>query len=110
MRIRLTIVACLATLLASIALYPLFKTATWFGSGLGAVLTVGVAGALTRRLRLPILACLVIGPAALLIYLTVLFASGPALLGVVPTPASISYLAALLQDGWQEVFQYATPV
>ena len=47
---------------------------------------------------------------ALLIYLTALFASGPALLGVIPTPASISYLAALLQDGWQEVFQYATPV
>src|SRR3954469_1469857 len=103
MRIGLTIVACVATLLASLALYPLFKTATWFGSGLGAVLTVGLAGGLTRRLRLPVLACLAIGPVALLVYLTVLFASGPALLGVVPTPGSISYLAALFHDGWQEV-------
>ncbi|WP_433185029.1 transglutaminase TgpA family protein [Actinoallomurus sp. CA-150999] len=110
MRIRLTIVACAATLLASLALYPLFKTATWFGSGLGAVLTVGLAGVLTRKLRLPVLACLAIVPVALLIYLTAMYASGPALLGVIPTPASISYLSALLQDGWQEVFQYAPPV
>ncbi|MCO6005829.1 DUF3488 and transglutaminase-like domain-containing protein [Actinoallomurus purpureus] len=110
MRIRLTIAACAATLLASIALYPLFKTAAWFGSGLGAVLTVGVAGLLTRRFHLPLPACLAIGPAALLIYLTALFAPGKALLLIVPTPGSMSYLTDLVADGWQDSFRYAPPV
>jgi hypothetical protein len=110
MRTRLTIAACAATLLASIALYPLFKTAGWFGSGLGAVLTVGAAGLLTRRFRLPVLACLAIAVAALLLYLTVLFASHEALLGVVPTPRSMSYLADLASEGWQDSFRYAPPV
>ncbi|MEV5711113.1 DUF3488 and transglutaminase-like domain-containing protein [Actinoallomurus sp. NPDC052274] len=110
MRIRLTIAACAATLLASVALYPLFKTAGWFGSGLGAVLTVGGAGALTRRFRLPVPVCLLIAAIALLCYLNVLFASGDALLGVVPTPGSVSYLADLARDGWQDSFRYAPPV
>ncbi|GAA4611301.1 DUF3488 and transglutaminase-like domain-containing protein [Actinoallomurus liliacearum] len=110
MRIRLTIAACAATLLASVALYPLFKTAGWFGSGLGAVLTVGGAGASTRRFRLPVPACLLIAAIALLCYLNVLFASGDALLGVVPTPGSVSYLADLARDGWQDSFRYAPPV
>ncbi|GAA0324015.1 DUF3488 and transglutaminase-like domain-containing protein [Actinoallomurus spadix] len=110
MRIRLTIVACVATLLASLALYPLFRTAGWFGSGLGAVLTVGGAGALTRRFRLPALACPLIAIVALGFYLNVLFASGDALLGVVPTPGSVSYLAELAGDGWRDSFRYAPPV
>ncbi|MCO5967227.1 transglutaminase TgpA family protein [Actinoallomurus soli] len=110
MRIRLTIVACVATLLASIALYPLFKTAGWFGSGLGAVLTVGGAGLLTRRFRLPAVACLLISVVALVFYLNVLFAAGDAFLGVVPTPRSLSSLAELARDGWQDSFRYAPPV
>ncbi|MFL6054534.1 MAG: DUF3488 and DUF4129 domain-containing transglutaminase family protein [Actinoallomurus sp.] len=110
MKARLTIAACTATLLASVGLYPLFKTAAWFGSGLGSVLTVGVAGLLTRRFRLPVMACLAIAVAALLMYLTVLFASREALLGVVPTPRSMSYLANLASEGWQDSFRYAPPV
>ena len=41
MRLRLTIMAGLATLLASVGLYPLFESGGWFFTGLGAMLVVG---------------------------------------------------------------------
>lgn len=110
MRIRLAIAAAVATLLASVGLYPLFETLGWFGTGLGATVVVALAGVLTRRFRLPAVACLAVGVLALLAYLTALFSPGPALLAVVPTPGSVSALGRLLGDGWREANSYAAPV
>ncbi|MCW2944110.1 MAG: transglutaminase domain protein, partial [Actinoallomurus sp.] len=110
MRLRLTVVAGLATLLASVGLYPLFETAGWFGTGLGAVLAVGAAGMLTRRFRVAAALCPVAALAGLLLYLTALFAPGHALLGIVPTPASLSRLGQLIDDGWHDANTYAAPV
>jgi transglutaminase-like putative cysteine protease len=110
MRTRLTLMAGAATLLASIGLYPLYETAGWFGTGFGAVVVVGVVGALTRRLRLPAFACLGCGVLALLVYLTVMFAGGEALLGVVPTPSSVARIGQLTADGWHAANAYAAPV
>lgn len=110
MRLRLTIMAGLATLLASIGLYPLFETSTWFGTGFGAVCAVAATGLLTRRFRLPALLCLAAGLLALLLYLTVMFVPDKALLGFVPTPGSVRRLAQMTSDGWHAANTYAAPV
>jgi transglutaminase-like putative cysteine protease len=48
MNLRLTLTAAVAVILASVSVYPLIQTATWFWAGVGAVLAVAIAGALTR--------------------------------------------------------------
>ena len=110
MRLRLTIVAGIATVLATVGLYPLFESGGWFGTGFGAILVTGAAGALTRRFRVAAVLCPLIALAALFLYLTVLFASGQALLGVVPTPSSTARLGRLLGEGWHDANAYAAPV
>src|SRR3954454_25215396 len=110
MMTRLTLMAGAATLLASIGLYPLYETGGWFWSGFGAGLVAGPAGMLTRRLRLPAYLCLAGGLVGLLVYLTMLFAAGNALLGVVPTPSSMARIGQLTADGWREANAYAAPV
>ncbi|MFB9838487.1 DUF3488 domain-containing protein, partial [Actinoallomurus acaciae] len=110
MRLRLTIVAGVATLLATVGLYPLYESGGWFGPGFGAILVVGVAGTLTRRFRVAAVLCPLIGLAALFLYLTVLVASGQSLLAVVPTPSSTARLGRLLGEGWHDANAYAAPV
>ncbi|SEF51081.1 protein of unknown function [Thermomonospora echinospora] len=110
MRVRLTIVAAMATLLSSIGLYPLFEGTGWVWSGSGAILVVAVAGALSRRFRLPSAAGPVVALAALLLYFTVRYAPGQALLGIVPTPGSLDRLRELAGDGWTAANRYAAPV
>jgi hypothetical protein len=45
---KITIIAAVACVLASVALSPLFSSALWFVIASGAVITVAGAGALTR--------------------------------------------------------------
>jgi transglutaminase-like putative cysteine protease len=110
MRLRLTIVAAVATLLASVGLYPLYASSGWFFTGLGAVLVVCAAGMLTRRFRVAAVLCPPAGLLALFLYLTVAFASGHALLGIVPTPSSTARLGRLVGEGWHDANAYAAPV
>ncbi|MDN3358313.1 DUF3488 and transglutaminase-like domain-containing protein [Actinomadura sp. DC4] len=110
MRLRLTMVAGLATLLASVGLYPLYESSGWFFTGFGALLVVGGAGVLTRRFRVAAALCPAIGLLALFLYLTVVFASGHAFLGVVPTPSSTARLGRLMSEGWHDANSYAAPV
>lgn len=105
-----TLTAGAATLLASVGLYPLYETAGWFAVAFGAVAVAGVVGAVTRRFGLPAYGCLAGGALALLLYLTVLFASREALLGVVPTPSSLSRIGQLIIDGFHDSNAYAAPV
>jgi TgpA N-terminal domain/Transglutaminase-like superfamily len=48
MNLRLTLTAAVAVILASVSVYPLIQTAGWFWGGVGAVITVAIAGSLTR--------------------------------------------------------------
>jgi len=48
MNIRLTVTAALAVILASVSVYPLIESAGWFWAGVGAVITMAVAGVITR--------------------------------------------------------------
>lgn len=110
MKLRLTIMAAVATFLASVGLYPLFETNGWFGTGFGAILVVGATGLVTRRLRVATALCPLIGLAVLFLYLTLLFAPGSALLGIIPTPGSVAALGRLIGEGWRDANAYAAPV
>ncbi len=82
---RQTIAAAIATMAASVSLYPLFIGATWFWAGAGAVVTVALAGTLTRLRRLPLLACLTVSVICLVFYLNLVFEAGQSFGHVVPT-------------------------
>ncbi|WP_433138183.1 DUF3488 and transglutaminase-like domain-containing protein [Actinomadura nitritigenes] len=110
MRIRMTVVAAVATLACSIGLYPLFASGRWFWTGAAAVLAASCGGLVSRRLRLPAVLDPLFGLAALLLYLTAAYAAGEAWLGFVPSPGSLEHLADLAGDGWNAANRYAAPV
>ncbi|WP_084336850.1 transglutaminase TgpA family protein [Actinomadura oligospora] len=110
MRIRMTVMAGLATLAGSIGLYPLFMGGQWFWHALGAVVAVAAGAVVARRLRIPA-ALEPLGPAvALLLYCTLVFTAGRALVGIVPTPSSLAGLRDLISDGASTANRYAAPV
>ncbi|QXJ25390.1 transglutaminase domain-containing protein [Actinomadura graeca] len=106
----MTLMAGLATLAGSAGLYPLFESNGWFWAGLGSVLAVAGGGLLARRFRLPAVVSPLAGLAALLVYLTAVYARDSAWLWVVPSPASLRYLSDLAAEGWDAANRYAAPV
>ncbi|WP_243718544.1 DUF3488 and transglutaminase-like domain-containing protein [Actinomadura sp. KC06] len=110
MRLRMTVMAGLATLAGSIGLYPLFESGGWFWAGVGAVLAVAGGGVLARRLRLPAPVNLLFGLAGLVLYLNLVYASGQAWLGIIPSPESVGHLGDLSDSGWRAANRYAAPV
>jgi transglutaminase-like putative cysteine protease len=48
MNARLTLTSAVAVILASVSLYPLIQTASWFWAGVGAVIAAAIAGSITR--------------------------------------------------------------
>jgi transglutaminase-like putative cysteine protease len=107
---KLTTVAAIATILASLSLYPIFSGSQWFWSASAAVIVVAGAGMLTRIRRLPPLVCLVGGVLGLLLYLNIRFEAAHSLLLLIPTPGSLSALSHLAGDGLNEASGYAPPV
>src|SRR5262249_27484698 len=94
---RLTVAAATATVLASVALYPLISTTGWFFAGLAAVIVVAAVGTLTRLRPLPVIVCLRASGAGLFLPLKVVFAGPQSFYWLIPTPASIGPL--LLMGG-----------
>jgi transglutaminase-like putative cysteine protease len=107
---RRTLAAAVATTLASLSLYPIFYGFAWFWAGVGATLTIALAGTLTRLRRLPVFVCMLGGLAGLLLYLNVGFESARSWIHVVPTPTSLRLLWDLAQLGFHQSSQYAPPV
>jgi transglutaminase-like putative cysteine protease len=107
---RRTLAAALATTLASLSLYPIFYGFAWFWAGVGASLTIALAGTLTRLRRLPPVVCLLGGLAGLLLYLNVGFESASSWIHLVPTPTSLRMLWDLAAEGFRESAKYAPPV
>jgi len=108
--VRLTVAAATATLLASIALYPLMSGGKWFWAGLGAVIVVGAIGAATRRRAIPAILCFAAMIAGEFVYLNILFARHWSLAGLVPTGASVHHLRLLVAQAAAETSRYAPPI
>jgi transglutaminase-like putative cysteine protease len=106
---RMTLTVAFACALASTVLYPLFIGSAWFYAGLGAIITVALAGALSRLRVLPVAVCLAIGVVAVLLYLNLVFEARHSWLAVIPTPGSISRLWDLAGAGTKEAGRYAPP-
>jgi transglutaminase-like putative cysteine protease len=106
---RMTLTVAFACALASPVLYPLFIGSAWFYAGLGAIITVAASGALSRLRTLPVVACLAISVAGLLLYLNLVFEVRHSWLLVIPTPGSISRLWDLAGTGFTDSHRYAPP-
>ena len=102
MNIRLTVAAGVATVLASIALYPLLAGGGWFWGGIGAAIVIGGIGVATRRRPLPAAACLLAAVGGEFLYLNAVFAHRQSLAGVVPTWSSVRYLRLLVTQATAE--------
>ncbi|MEV5574846.1 DUF3488 and transglutaminase-like domain-containing protein [Spirillospora sp. NPDC052269] len=110
MRIRMTVMAGLATLAGSVGLYPLFMGGQWFWHALGAIVAASAGAVAVRRLRIPAVFD-PLGPLlALLLYCTLVFTPGRALLGIIPTSSSLGGLRDLVSDGMSTANRYAAPV
>jgi transglutaminase-like putative cysteine protease len=107
---RLTLAAAVATVLASIALYPLLDSGQWFWSGIGAVIVVALVGVATRRRAIPAVLCFLAAVGGLFLYLNMAFAGRQSWAGLVPTGASLQHLQLLLKQAMTEMSKYAPPV
>jgi len=106
---RMTLTVAFACALASPVLYPLFIGSAWFYAGLGAIITVAAFGALSRLRALPVVVCLAISVAGLLLYLNLVFEARHSWLLVIPTPGSLSRLWDLAGSGFTDSRRYAPP-
>jgi transglutaminase-like putative cysteine protease len=110
MNTRLTVAAALATMLASLALYPLLHGGTWFWGGVGVIIVVAAVGAATRRRAIPVVLCLLAALGGVLLYLNAVFASRQSWAGLVPTAASLHHLQVLFHQSMVETAKDAPPV
>ena len=106
---RLTIAAAIATIAASLSLYPMVSGWLWFWEGVGAIAVAALAGALTRLRVLPWVLCAVIGLAAQVLYLNVLLSSARSAGRLIPTAASLHHLWRLAQLGLDGTARFAPP-
>jgi transglutaminase-like putative cysteine protease len=106
---RMTVTVAFACALSSTVLYPLFIGSAWFYAGLGAIITVAASGALSRLRTLPVVVCLAISVAGLLLYLNLVFEVRHSWALVIPTPGSLSRLWDLAGTGMSDAGQYAAP-
>jgi transglutaminase-like putative cysteine protease len=106
---RMTLTVAFACALSSTVLYPLFGGSAWFFVGLGAIIAVAASGALSRLRTLPVVVCLAISLAGLLLYLNLVFEVRHSWALFIPTPGSLSRLWDLAGTGITESRRYAPP-
>jgi transglutaminase-like putative cysteine protease len=107
---RLTVTAAVATVLASVALYPLITRLSWFWAGVGAVIVAAAIGAVTRLRTLPVIVCLLASLAGLILYLNALFAGPESFYRLIPTRASAHHLIWLAERANAETAKFAPPI
>ncbi|MFE5332606.1 transglutaminaseTgpA domain-containing protein [Embleya sp. NPDC056575] len=106
-RLRLALVAALATALTSSALLPLVDAGSWIAQGLGAILLVALVGEGARRIRVPRPIVGLTQVAALVPYL--LLVCVPDASGPIPTPSSVDAFVELMRTGGQDIREFSTP-
>ncbi|TAK71101.1 MAG: transglutaminase domain-containing protein [Actinomycetota bacterium] len=105
-----TAAAAGATLLTSLGLLPVFRTAQWLPAAAIAVVVVAGAGLVGRAIRVPAAVMPLLQAAAVLTFLTALYAPGAALLRFVPSPAALETLRALVRSGMNDSAALVIPV
>ncbi|WP_328945113.1 DUF3488 and transglutaminase-like domain-containing protein [Streptomyces sp. NBC_00250] len=108
-RTRLTLAAWGATLMASGALLPLVKPATWIFTAAFVLALVSGVGTLARRAPLARPLTLLAQFAVALLALTVIFAREQAILGFLPGPQVVTHAVELFTAGAEDVSRYAIP-
>ena len=108
-RTRIAFSGAVATVLTAFCLWPLVTPTGWLVQAAFLVLVVTCAGLGLRRLPLPrpVVPLLQLLPAVVL--LTLFYVSGQALGGVLPGPGAIRAINSLVNDGVNEMNQYAAP-
>ena len=107
---RLTVAAAVATFTSALVLSPTIRTGAWLLDCVVVIAAVAVVGGVLRTLRTHRSVTLLATVATAIVILTALFASGQAILGVLPGPAAWHHLDALLSDGADVVWAEAPPV
>lgn len=108
-RTRLTLIAATASYLSTVALWPLLETARWPYLALVVVIAMAGTGWLCRWARVPALLVPIAHATVLLLVLTVMFTRSTALVGVLPTLASLGSMHDLLVSALIDVRRFATP-
>ncbi|MCX4786147.1 DUF3488 and transglutaminase-like domain-containing protein [Streptomyces sp. NBC_01221] len=106
---RLTLCAFAATLMAAGSMLPLVEPAGWILQAAFLLAVQSGMGMLARRTPMPRLLVVVAQTLVTLVLLTVVFARGQALVGVLPGPEAVQRLADLLMSGADDVGRYAAP-
>ncbi|MDF3297109.1 transglutaminase TgpA family protein [Streptomyces tropicalis] len=108
-RTRLALCAALATLAASCALLPLVSPATWIVQAAVMLAVQSAVGVAARRVPLARPLTVAAQALAALLLLTLVFAHGQAVAGIVPGPDAVRRFADLFQQGSADVGRYAIP-
>src|SRR5690606_36810763 len=106
-RIRLTLAAWGATLLAACALLPLVRPATWLMQAAFLLAVQAGVGAAARRVPLPRFVTVAAQLLVTLSMLTLVFAREHAFAGLIPGLEAIRFFAELLESGGNDVSRYA---
>ncbi len=106
---RLPLAGGVAVLLASIALEPVFVNLRWFGPVVLVLSVVVAISVLARRFSATAPWAPLLELAGALLALTALYVPGNALLGVLPTPASLGEMRTLLEAAGYAVRTQVSP-
>ncbi|MGA5204775.1 transglutaminase TgpA family protein [Streptomyces variegatus] len=108
-RIRLTLGAWAATLMAACALLPLVRPATWIVQAAFLLALQSGVGAAARRVPLARPLTVAAQAVVTVMLLTFVFAREQALAGLIPGPRAFDRFAVLLQQGGDDIARYAIP-
>ncbi|WP_037843059.1 DUF3488 domain-containing protein, partial [Streptomyces sp. NRRL WC-3549] len=108
-RTRLALCAFTATMMAAAALLPLVETSGWLAQAAFLLAVQSGVGVTARRLSSARVLTVCLQTLVGLLLLTVAFARGHALFGVLPGPQAVQWLADLLAAGSEDVGRYASP-
>lgn len=107
---RMTLAAGAAVALGSVPIGAVFEVWKWIWYVWAAIATIVAVSLLARSLRIPAALVPLAGALGLLVYLTVVFSSRDALLGLIPTPESVTTLWRDIGTGLEDVNALAAPV
>ena len=107
---RISLLAWLATVLASISMFPLFDDKDYVVTGAVTAFVVSAVGIGLRALRVPAVLVVLGQLAALVEWLVLTRASEQAAYAVVPTPDAMYRIVELLRSGAETAAMYIAPV